>query len=98
MDKKVFQRELLAFQEETREQLFTGFLKKKIEKLLNIDKPLLKGNPSRNAITQYHKKRYKRNNMVICNSEYVIIENNFTTTKAGKRSLDIIKQSTLSID
>jgi hypothetical protein len=83
LDKKIFQREASAFKEETKNELFRDTLKKKVETSLygQIRKQDRK-DITRGKINAYHKKHYKRENIVICNEEYKIIENNLKIQKA----------------
>lgn len=98
LDKKVCTKEMLAFKEETKEEIFPDILKKKVEKLIyGKDRESKTKDYSRTDITAYHKKQYKRNNMVICTSEYKILENNIPIKTPWKWVLDIKKHATVSI-
>ena len=82
LDKNVFAKEMVAFQEETENEVFSDILKRKVEKLMYGDtKNLGKKTLSWKEIESYHKKYYKRCSMVICDSEYKILENNLASKK-----------------
>lgn len=97
LDKKVFQRELLAFKEETKEKRFIDVLKNKVEKFMMISTSKKSQNLRNNVVT-YHKKYYTTKNIVICDADYNIIKNNISITSSSKRSLNISKQAIVSID
>lgn len=98
LDKKIFTKEMLAFKEETKGEIFPDILKKKVEKLLyGKDRESKTKYPSRSDISVYHKKRYKRQNMIICDSAYKILENNIPIKIPWKWVLDIKKQAIVSI-
>ena len=98
LDKKIFKKELMAFKQEKKYNIFTDTLKNKVEKIMynNLWK-INRKSTSWEEIDNYHKKYYKKNQIVICNSEYKIIENNLKIKKAWERYLNIKKQKIIYI-
>lgn len=98
LDKKVFKKEMLAFKEETKEKIFPDIFKKEIEKLLYPKERKSKTKlPSWADVSTYHTHYYTRENMIICDSRYKLLENNIVIQSPWKRSLHIHKEAIVSI-
>lgn len=97
LDKKVFQREVLAFTEETKEKRFTDMLKNKVEKLMMVSTSK-KSQCTRNDVVAYHKKYYTTKNIVVCDADYHIIKNTISLVSPTKRSFNMSKQTIVFID
>lgn len=95
-DIQIFEQELSALKQEIQDKTFFDSFKNHVEKLLYITVSSFVS-PCLEDVLAYHKKRYKKNTIVVCDDHYTLLQHTMSIDVPADWSFIIEKQKTVSI-